>query len=598
MAGGYLPAAVADELLISYEFLRNLEHRLQELDNQQTQRLPRDGVQRMRVAYALGFENWEALETELAQVRGRVSRHFREVLRIDSDDEEQAQASRDWTPLWKFEIATESALRLLGKSGHEDPGTSLKLLEDFRKDRRFLMLPAESRQRLDHFMPLLLDAATDTEHPSLCLSRVMPLIDSVARRTAYLVLLIENPGALRQLVTYCTGSPLISEYLAKFPVLLDELLNVLDAPPDKQELASELRLQLLRINEDSFEEQLESLRYFKQSHQLQVAAAEVTGKMPLMKVSDYLTFTAEVILDAVLQLCWQHLVTRHGYPVHIDGSHGHPDFAIVGYGKLGGIELSYNSDLDLVFLHRADLETDTVAAEGQQSINSRAFYIKLAQRIIMMLGTYTMSGKLYEVDMRLRPSGESGLLVSSLDSFLDYQLNQAWTWEHQALVRARGVAGNPELLKAFTAVRSRVLSRPRELETLAREVTEMRTRMRKELASPSTSPAERQAFQIKQGPGGMVDIEFLVQFLVLAYAHRCEGLLTWTDKFRILASARDCSLLAEGDMQSLIDAYLELRGISHQLDLKQTDALKSLDAIEESRQAVIRIWNEVFLANE
>jgi glutamate-ammonia-ligase adenylyltransferase len=597
VAGDYLPQAAADELLAHYEFLRNLEHKLQILDNQQTQRLPRDELAQQRVAFAMGFPTWTGLLEELSRVRGRVAAHFRDVLRIDDEDQEQQQASRDWLPLWKFDISTAAAIRLLAEEGYEDPQASLDLLGEFRKERRFLTLPAESRQRLDNFMPLLLDAAADAPFPSLCLSRVMPLIESVSRRTAYLVLLMENPGALHQLVTYCTASPLISDYLARFPVLLDELLNVLDVPPDRARLADELRLQLLRIDGDSFEEQLECLRYFKQSHLLQVAAAEVSGKMHLMKVSDYLTFCAEVILDAVLAICWQHMVQRHGYPVHADGSHGHADFAIIGYGKLGGIELSYNSDLDLVFLHRAALEEDTVTSSEQQSINSRAFYIKLAQRIIMMLGTYTMSGKLYEVDMRLRPSGESGLLVSSLDSFQEYQLRQAWTWEHQALVRARGVAGNPDLLKAFVAVRRQILSRQRDRETLARDVTDMRKRMRKELGSHSSSATERLAFQVKQGAGGIVDIEFLVQFLVLAHAEACPDLLTWTDNYRILEAARDCQLLNQTDMQHLIDAYLELRAVSHQLALQQAESPQAAAQLAERQAQVTRIWHEVFGAH-
>ncbi|MEX2130169.1 MAG: bifunctional [glutamate--ammonia ligase]-adenylyl-L-tyrosine phosphorylase/[glutamate--ammonia-ligase] adenylyltransferase, partial [Pseudohongiellaceae bacterium] len=478
--------------------------------------------------------------------------------------------------------------------GYEDPGASLAVLEEFRKDRKFVVLAAQSRRRLDLFMPKLLDAVSKSDRPSLCLTRIMPLIEAVCRRTAYLVLLMENPGALQQLVIYCKASPLISEYLSKFPVLLDELLEVLDVPPDKSVLADELRMQLLRIDENSFEEQLECLRYFKQAHLLQVAAADVSGKMPLMKVSDYLTFTAEVILETVLSLAWQNMVSRHGYPLHTDGSFGKPEFAIIGYGKLGGLELSYNSDLDLVFLHRANLEADTVTdMDSQQSINSRAFYIKLAQRIMVILGTYTMSGKLYDVDIRLRPSGESGMLVSSLESFAEYQQSSAWTWEHQALVRARGVAGNMELIAAFGEVRRKVLSAKRDTGKVAEEVVAMRKRMRGELASSSSLKEEKLAFELKQGSGGIVDIEFLVQFLVLAHSCHCAGLMTYTDNYRILEAAMKCELLVPDDMQILINAYLELRAASHQLALHQYDALSSVQRLN-CQANVTQIWNSMF----
>lgn len=595
VSGDYLPSDTVAGLRSAYGYLRKLEHRLQAVANQQTQKLPTDNLARARVAHAMGCSDWETLEQDLQQHVQRVARDFRLVLHVEGESQQQSRQQQDWSPIWKLELGREDVEHFLARQGFEVPAGSVDLLEAFRNDRRVLVLPPESRRRLDLFMPLLLAAVSRASHPSLCLSRVLPLIEAVSGRTAYLVLLMENPAALEQLVLYSTASPLISEYLTKFPVLLDELLDVLDSPPDKSVLADELRLQLLRVDESNLEEQLECLRYFKQSHLLQVAAAEVSGKMHLMKVSDYLTFTAEVILDAVLSLAWQYLVTRHGYPVHADGTYGKPDFVIVGYGKLGGIELSYNSDLDLVFLHRADLEADTITdREDQQTINSRAFYIKLAQRIMVILGTYTMSGKLYEVDVRLRPSGESGLLVSSLESYADYQQQRAWTWEHQALVRARGVAGNQDLIDAFARVRSQILAARRDTSKLADDVVTMRKRMRDELSADSTSATERLAFSIKQGGGGIVDVEFLVQFLVLAYSCDCDALLEYTDNFRILEAASACRILDSEDMRSLIDAYLALRAASHQLALQRSDALETLQELQQHQAVVSGIWKRVF----
>ncbi|MBT8147187.1 MAG: bifunctional [glutamate--ammonia ligase]-adenylyl-L-tyrosine phosphorylase/[glutamate--ammonia-ligase] adenylyltransferase [Gammaproteobacteria bacterium] len=594
VAGEYLPAKVADELLASYEYLRNLEHKLQAFANQQTQTLPASSEQQLRIAFAMGHDSWDELLMELERNRQIVSSHFNDVLGTDEELEKTRHQGEDWKPFWMQELGADDAISVLEQAGFEDPGASLSLIENYRKEKKFLTLPAESRERLNIFMPVLLDAVSGSEKPSLCLARVMSLVEAVSRRTAYLILLLENPQALEQLVQYCTASPLIAENLCRYPILLDELLNVLDQPPEKSSLAEELKLQLLRIDENNFEEELDCLRYFKQSHHLQVAAADVSGKMHLMKVSDYLTFTAEVILDAVLSLSWQHLVERHGFPVHIDGKYGEPCFGIIGYGKLGGIELSYSSDLDLVFLHQAALDKDTVVSEGQSSINSRAFYIKLAQRIILMLGTHTMSGKLYEADMRLRPSGDSGLLVSSLESFHDYQKNKAWTWEHQALVRARGVAGNRELLDQFHKVRAEVLTNDRDLQDLASEVVDMREKMRKELKASSSSELDQLAFQIKQGSGGIVDIEFMVQFLVLAHSGKFPDLHTYTDNYRILEAARGSELLEESEMVTLIEAYLELRAASHQIALQQLEDLSSLDALNRHQEAVVAIWNRVF----
>ena len=594
VAGEYLPGKVADELVASYEYLRNLEHKLQAFANQQTQSLPASPEQQLRIAFAMGHDGWDELLVELERNRQIVSRHFNDVLGTDDELVKTRHQGDEWKPFWMQELGSDDAVALLEQADFEDPHGSLTLIENFRKEKKFLTLPAESRERLNVFMPVLMDAVAESEKPSLCLNRVMLLVDAVSRRTAYLILLLENPQALEQLVQYCTASPLIAEYLSKYPILLDELLNVLDQPPEKPTLAEELKLQLLRIDEENFEEELDCLRYFKQSHHLQVAAAEVSGKMHLMKVSDYLTFTAEVILDAVLSLSWQYLTEKHGYPVHTDGKYGEPCFGIIGYGKLGGIELSYSSDLDMVFIHQAALDKDTVVSEGQLSINSRAFYIKLAQRIILILGTHTMSGKLYEADMRLRPSGDSGLLVSSLESFLDYQNKQAWTWEHQALVRARGVAGSSELLGKFSQVRAEILSSHRDSQKLAFEVVDMREKMRKELKASSTSDLDQLAFQIKQGKGGIVDIEFMVQYLVLAYSGDHSDLLTYTDNYRILEAAQECELLEEAEMATLINAYLELRAASHQIALKQVEDLSALGALKRHQEAVVTIWERLF----
>ena len=359
---------------------------------------------------------------------------------------------------------------------------------------------------------------------------------------------------------------------------------------------------LLRIPEDSFEEQMEYLRYFKQCHTLQVAAAQITGSMTVMKVSDYLTFTAEAILEQVMALCWQELTRKHGFPVNSEGKHGEMDFVVIAYGKLGGIELSYLSDLDVVFVHDGTLDEETVVSQGQRAINSREFYTRLAQRMMTMLGTQTVSGKLYEIDMRLRPSGESGLLVTTLPAFEKYQRNDAWTWEHQALVRSRAVAGSASMSRAFEHLRADLLRVERDNSSLAGDVVKMRQRMRDELTRKAGGKAKNPAFVLKQAKGGIVDIEFMVQYIVLSSASNCPALTEFSDNMRILEAAQRCDVLPESDIKLLMEAYLALRSTLHEFALQQVDsntisdeeAANILDPLAVVRDQVVMVWEKLF----
>jgi len=593
----YLPAQTVTELRDAYAFLRSLEHKLQGLANKQTQMLVTDAIEQQRVALAMGFADWPSMLTVLDEHRDRVRQHFAEVIHAEDEDKPAALAleDSDWGSLWREEMTRSAAQAFLAEHGFDNPADTTARIEEFRRDKPFLVLPAESRQRFEKFMPVLLHAVSHSGTPSLAFERVLQLISAVSRRTAYLVLLLENAHALREVVQLCTASPFVTEFLSKHPVLLDELLDGIDEPPGKAVLQEELMQQLLRIDPDNFEEQMETLRYFKQSHTLQVAAAQISGRLTVMKVSDYLTFTAEAVLEQVLALSWQYLVRKHGYPVNKSGRHGEMDFVVIGYGKLGGIELSYISDLDLVFLHDGALDQDTQVAQGQRSINSREFYTRLAQRVITMLGTYTVSGKLYEVDMRLRPSGESGLLVSSMEAFASYERDEAWTWEHQALVRARAVAGSKALQNTFDQLRALTLGKQRDRQKLAVEVTAMRQRMRDEFAKKPAVERDKLSFIIKHGRGGIVDIEFMVQYLVLAFGAEHPALLTWPDNVRILETARDCELLNAEQFRLLTDAYLSLRSALHQFALEHLDSEDTPRPLADFQSAVSRIWDILFL---
>ncbi|NWB30971.1 bifunctional [glutamate--ammonia ligase]-adenylyl-L-tyrosine phosphorylase/[glutamate--ammonia-ligase] adenylyltransferase [Pseudomonas gingeri] len=602
---GYLPPAVIAELRNGYEFLRYTEHAIQAIADRQTQMLPDDEKDQARIAFMLGFDSWTAFHEQLMYWRGRVDWHFRQVI-ADPDEEDgeecQIAVGGEWLPLWEEAQDEEAASRQLEEGGFKDAPKALKQLAALRGSPQLRAMQRLGRERLDAFIPRLLAQAVEHADPDLVLERVLPLVEAVARRSAYLVLLTENPGALRQLLTLCAASPWIAEQITRFPMLLDELLNEgrLFKPPLAPELAAELRERLTRIPEDDLEQQMEALRHFKLAHRLRVAASEISGSLALMKVSDYLTWLAEAILEQVLALAWRQTVGKYGSPQRADGTLCDPGFIIVGYGKVGGIELGHGSDLDLVFIHDGDPNAET---DGAKPIDTAQFFTRLGQRIIHLLTTQTNSGQLYEVDMRLRPSGASGLLVSSLGAFERYQQNEAWTWEHQALIRARVLVGCKDVGGAFEKVRAAVLGRERDLPTLRQEVSEMRAKMRDNLGSKATVAGTAAnafdataPFDLKQDAGGIVDIEFMVQYATLAWSKEHPALLRYTDNIRILEGLEQAGLIPATDAALLREAYKAYRSAAHRQALQKEAGVIGGDQFVVERRDVMRIWAELGLS--
>ncbi|MBW0149354.1 bifunctional [glutamate--ammonia ligase]-adenylyl-L-tyrosine phosphorylase/[glutamate--ammonia-ligase] adenylyltransferase [Marinobacter arenosus] len=588
-----LPPQVVNELREAYVFLRNLEHALQGMEDKQTQLLPSDTLSRARVALIMGFDNWESCEAALDEHRKRVATHFANIIATDDDEQSGAGALEEgWHELWLAEIDESASAQWLADHGYEDAEATCQALKDLRENRTVQTMQTQGRTRLNQFMPVLLEALTQVDNPSETLSRALQLVDAILRRTAYMVLLLENPGARTQLVKLCSESPWIARQLAETPLLLDELLNAesLYHPPAKEELQDDLRQQMLRIPFEDLEEQMESLRHFKKAHILRLAASELKGTLPLMKVSDYLTWLAEVVLDHVVDVAFSNLVSRHGYPRRADGSACETDFAIIGYGKLGGIELGYTSDLDLVFVHNADPELST---DGEKAIDNAVFYTRLGQRIVHILNTQTPAGLLYEVDMRLRPSGNSGLLVSTLQAFEKYQRNDAWTWEHQALARARGVAGCRETLEAFEAIRHDILCQPRDRDKLRAEVVDMRERMRTSLGTPEHR--QQEVFHIKHDTGGIVDIEFMVQYLMLAYCSEHPELTQWSDNIRQMEELGRVRVMPVEDTEKLRDAFIALRSTIHRRALQNLNSQVEADAFPDERQYIRAMWQRIMI---
>ncbi|GGC86307.1 bifunctional [glutamate--ammonia ligase]-adenylyl-L-tyrosine phosphorylase/[glutamate--ammonia-ligase] adenylyltransferase [Vreelandella lutescens] len=597
---GLLPQAVVDELLPDYAFLRDVEHALQALEDRQTQMLPSDDEDRERVAFAMNHEDWPGLIAQLDEVRERVRQHFDAVIADPEEeaDEEQSDASlSQWRLLWRGELEEDEAQALLSEAGFNESERALKRLKSLYHSRAVQSMQRIGFERLDALMPLLLAAVAQSETPDTALARVQPLIEAVLRRTAYLALLRENPHTLEHLMRLCSASPWIAEQLARYPILLDELLtpDTLYTPADKSRLADELRQTLNRLPEDDEEAQLEALRVFKHAQMLHVAASDVAGTRHLMKVSDYLTYIAEVILDAVLAMAWKHVTRKHGAPTGCNNRE--PAFLIIGYGKLGGIELGYGSDLDLVFLHDSDGKGST---DGPRPLDTPVFFTRLGQRIIHLLTAVTPAGSLYEVDMRLRPSGNAGLLVTSLDAFADYQHQNAWTWEHQALVRARVVAGSEALADKFDELRGSILCRERDPQALRDDVVSMRHKMRDHLGTKGEGAKSERGdgehasadatFSLKHDAGGMVDIEFLCQYAVLALSHQTPALITYSDNIRILETLAESGHITQAEAEQLREAYLAYRSRTHRAALTGEKTLGLVSEFAEHRRVVTALW--------
>lgn len=583
-----LPAGDADTLRAAYLWLRRLENLLQSINDEQTQTLPGDELNRARLAWGMGVADWQALSETLDRHMAAVRRIFNELIGDDDTDTQDEQLSEQWRELWQDTLEDDDATPVLAHLSDGDRIRVVALIADFRRELTRRTIGPRGRQVLDHLMPHLLSEVCPRADAPVPLARLMPLLTGIVTRTTYLELLSEFPGALKHLISLCAASPMVASQLARYPLLLDELLdpNTLYQPTAMDAYRDELRQYLLRVPEEDEEQQLEALRQFKQAQLLRVAAADIAGTLPVMKVSDHLTWLAEAMIDAVVQQAWAQMVARFGQPTHLRDRERR-GFAVVGYGKLGGWELGYSSDLDLVFLH--DCPAD-VMTDGEREIDGRQFYLRLAQRIMHLFSTRTSSGILYEVDARLRPSGAAGMLVTTADAFADYQQNEAWTWEHQALVRARVVYGDPQLKSRFDEIRRAILMTPRDGEKLQTEVREMREKMRAHLGNK-----HRERFDLKADAGGITDIEFIAQYLVLGHAHQKPKLTRWSDNVRILELLAQNDIMDEQEAQALTHAYTTLRDALHHLALQEQPGHVPETEFAGEREQVSASWQKWLL---
>ncbi|EJL6395307.1 bifunctional [glutamate--ammonia ligase]-adenylyl-L-tyrosine phosphorylase/[glutamate--ammonia-ligase] adenylyltransferase [Vibrio navarrensis] len=570
-------------LTLAYQFLRRLENLLQAMADKQTQTLPESELEQQALATAMGYADWQSLLLEVNQHMAAVHQVFETL--IGDDEEEVSPVAHHFSELWDMAHNPEVIEQILQNDlSLDDPGAVAQQVIQFKADLAKKTLGPRGRDVLNHLMPKVFSAAFAHPEAQFGLPRVFFLLHSIVTRTTYLELLDEHPAALTQLVRLCTASPMISQQLARYPILLDELIDPqqLYNPIPLESYRTELRDFLARIPEEDMEQQMEALRQFKQICILRIAAADIAGVLPVMKVSDHLTYLAEAIVEAVVHQAWQQVAEKYGEPTHLKERDG-KGFAVVGYGKVGGWELGYNSDLDVVFLH--DCPTN-VYTDGKKEIDGRQFYLRLAQRIIHIFSTRTASGILYEVDTRLRPSGASGLLVCPVDAFDEYQRQEAWTWEHQALVRARMIYGDDELAGEFARVRHEVLALPRDESQLKKEVAEMRVKMRDHFGGKK---ADR--FMLKQDQGGITDIEFLAQYLVLNFSASKPKMTRWSDNVRIFETSIAQGVMDESQALALTQAYTRMRDEIHKRNLLNLDADVALDKFTAERQVVMDAWN-------
>ena len=575
-----LTASQVQQLRDDYLWLRQVEQALQGLDDKQTQTLPQDELERAQLLAALQFDSWPLLQSRIDTAMQRIHQQFKQV--IDSGEEADAQDVSLGKLIWDSEqTPAELAPQLDWLSEAEAIGL-ISQLQQFKQDCQRRSVGPRGRDYLAKLLPLLLHMLQQQHCQTAVLSRVLLVFGQIVTRTAYLELLFENSAALQQLVLLCNRSGWLAEQLARYPMLLDELIDPaqLYQIANQADYAARLRQHMLRVDSQDLELQMETLRQYKQAQQLRIAAADITGVMPLMKVSDHLSWLAEAMVAQVVELAWQQMTARYGTPEGCSDSE--KGLAVIAYGKLGGLELGYGSDLDLVFVHSCSSQGVT---DGERRIDAMQFYLKLVQRVLHLCTTRTSSGVLYEVDTRLRPSGNAGLLAIHIETYGEYLQQQAWTWEHQALVRARAIYGTTALCQRFAQIRQQIIGVSRQPQKLREDVVQMRHKLRQHHGATADDP--------KHSAGGIIDLEFISQYLVLAHGAVYPALYQYTDNIRILDAAAQAGLLAANEVLQLQQAYQLLRGAGH----RQTLAPATLPAADELLQAkavVEQVWQRLF----
>jgi glutamate-ammonia-ligase adenylyltransferase len=616
------------QLREDYLLLRQIEHYLQAFNDEQTQTLPNNAKDQFRLATLLGHNNYEQTIQCVEHAMARIHEVFKHIIedqndasvgdkQADNQATNQSDIAHALDDIWQLSLDKAEAVTALDECLSLDASELLvDLILKFKKKAERTGVSPRALKSINKLMPLLLCEMVDIEgkwHDEVFADQtegVFSILQTISGRVTYIDLLLEHPVVRERLLHLCKKSPWVASQIAQYPILLDELLhplyldkNELSLSAWKNQCADHLRQTLLRVDIKDEEQVMDLLREFKHTTQLRIAAADISGTLAINQVSDKLTILAEVIMQQVIDIAWQQIAVLYGQPgiaeqsenlENIDLLPTMNQLALVAYGKFGGLELSYGSDLDIVFLHNADLSLSTDTTGTRKQLSNQEFYIKLVQRICHICTTKTYNGMLYEIDLRLRPSGNSGLLVSHIDTFLSYQETNAWTWEHQALVRSRVIVGSPELSERFNELRHEILSMPRDTAKLKQDVFEMREKMRVHLEKKHLNQID-----IKQTSGGIVDLEFMVQFWILAHANKHPLITKWSDNLRLLEGLARAEIIDTQQQKLLCRNYLALRHAAHRIQLanrqfarggknKSTKLAKAIQDVESGYQSLFK----------
>ena len=590
--GRILPEAQVAELTDAYRYLRRVENALQMLTDAQTHQLPQEALARERIAVALGEPDWTALQRTLQRHRQHVARHFRRLL-FGGRETPRRGVKLDLGRAWDDAAETASLTESLAEAGFAAPGEAAQRLLELRASTLVRKLDEAGRHRLQVLLgPLLADVAAGSagaQEQLTVLRRILSILEAMGKRSAYFALLSESPAVRVRLVEICRRGEFLARQIAAYPLLLDEFIDesAFEALPGREALERELDAALERAEQDDPERQVEALCHFQRAALFRVAVADLSGRLPVMRVSDRLTELAEIILDRAIELGWRQITAQFGVPCC--GEERRPvHVCAIGYGKLGGMELGYGSDLDLVFVH--DSRGERQETVGAHPIDNQVFFVRLVQRVVHLLTMHSAAGRLYEVDVRLRPSGKGGLLVTQIDAFAEYQRHEAWTWEHQALLHARAVAGSRELCGEFERIRLEVLRFSVRREQLREDVRAMRERMRRE-----RSRSEPLWMDLKNDAGGIADIEFLAQYWALRWAREYPPVALYADTIRQLESVASANLVPQETVDRLTAAYRAYRTCRHHLALagSREERVQAAQFAAE-RAAVSAIWTDTF----
>lgn len=603
-----LVQAESESLLAAYTYLRRVENAIQMMRDEQRHSLPRDKEDQLRLTVILGEKNWDSFRQVLARHQTVVNRIFTDLFEVETasskgkhvdsneagkfekDQAELTQMSEAWNVFSLNDIDDATRTQRLQALGFTVTDELLSIIATISHGAFFQRLTNDSQERVVRIAPLIMRLSVKTTEPSQTLTRCLALVRAVAGRSGYLQVLCDQPQALARLVDLFSQSSWLANFVLRQPMVIDELLAGPGSEiyPDAKEVAEQTQAQVERIRTAELDVQMDSLRHYRQGREMRIACAQLDGTLTLMQVSDQLSWLAESIIDAVVQLVEAPLKEKFGQPCfELNNERNISTEAIIAYGKLGGLELGFASDLDLVFVH--DSVGENQRTDGDKSVENSVYYARLAQKFVHFMGTATPAGVLYEVDLRLRPNGTSGVLVTGIDAFSQYQEGDAWTWEHQALIRARMVFGRARLRRRFDAIRAHVLARDRSESELREAVSTMRERMRSALGN-----SREDLFHLKQDAGGVADIEFIVQFLVLAYSAQHSVLLEFTDNIRILDTVESLSLIPANEAATLRDSYLALREYLHRQALQESPALVPMDiTLQNLRDSVIAIKQRI-----